>query len=65
MTNYVAEDVAEIARRMREIMRDEGHVDKDGPKPEEPVTRPAPPNLADEYVNFNYGIYRICDLDRV
>ena len=65
MTNYVADDVAEIARLMREIMRDEGRVDKDGPKPEEPVIMAAPSKPADEYVNFNYGIYRIFDLDRV
>jgi hypothetical protein len=58
MTNYVADDLAEIARRMREIMRDEGRVDKDALKPEEPVTMPAPPKPAEEYVNFNYGIYQ-------
>jgi hypothetical protein len=58
MTNYVADDLAEIARRMREIMRDEGRVDKDAPKPEEPVTMSACPKPAEEYVNFNYGIYQ-------
>jgi len=62
MTNYLADDVAEIARCMRNIMRNEGRVDRDAPNPEEPAT-PAKP--ADEYVNFNYGIYRICNLDRV
>jgi hypothetical protein len=63
MTNYLADDVAEIARRMRNIMRNEGRVDRDAPNPEEPATIPAKP--AAEYVNFNYGIYRICNLDRV